>query len=192
MNNKIEMSKDTYVINVIGGPGIGKTTISALLFANLKLAGFVCEYVQEYAKKLVWTKDFDTLNNQYWVSREQYRLLNEINGHVDFIVTDGPLIHGIYYNKYNKNNTSNVDKTEKYILESINRFKNINIVLERVDREYEVEGRIETKEQAQDIDLILRHILRVNGFTFHSFQANPNQIDKIVLCIRELSNYEKH
>ena len=190
MNSNQTMSKKTYIINVIGGPGVGKTTISALLFANLKLAGYVCEYVQEYAKKLVWTKDFDTLNNQYWVSREQFRLLNEINGHVDFIVTDGPLIHGIYYNKYNKDNTSNVDKTEKFILESISKFHNINIVLERVNRDYEVEGRIETKEQAQDIDLILRHILRVNGFQFKTFPANPAQIDNIVATIQEITKEE--
>jgi len=137
-NNKSMVVKKTLVINVIGGPGIGKTTISALLFANLKIKGYVCEYVQEYAKKLVWTKDFDTLNNQYSVSREQFRLLNQIDGHVDFLVTDGPLIHGIYYNKYNMDNTSNVDKTEKYILECISKFNNINIVLERVDRKYEV------------------------------------------------------
>ena len=180
-------NKKTYIINVIGGPGVGKTTISALLFAELKIAGFVCEYVQEYAKKLVWTKDFDTLNNQYWVSREQYRLLAEINGHVDFIVTDGPLIHGIYYNKYNTHNTSNVDKTEKFILESIGKFQNINIVLERVNRNYEVEGRIETSEQAQDIDLILRHILRINGFQFSLFPAQPGQIEKIVDCIKKVA-----
>jgi tRNA uridine 5-carbamoylmethylation protein Kti12 len=179
-NNKSMVVKKTLVINVIGGPGIGKTTISALLFANLKIKGYVCEYVQEYAKKLVWTKDFDTLNNQYSVSREQFRLLNQIDGHVDFLVTDGPLIHGIYYNKYNMDNTSNVDKTEKYILECISKFNNINIVLERVDRKYEVDGRIETEEQAKDIDLILKHILRINGFKFQVFPAEPANIDDMI------------
>ena len=46
------MAVKTYVINIIGAPGVGKTTISALLFAKLKLRGYICEYVQEYAKKL--------------------------------------------------------------------------------------------------------------------------------------------
>ena len=88
-----KMPRQTYVINIIGGPGIGKTTISALLFANLKIRGYICEYVQEFAKKLVWLKDYDTLNNQFFVSREQYTLLKQIDGHVDFLITDGPLIH---------------------------------------------------------------------------------------------------
>ncbi len=52
MNNK-----KTYIINFIGGPGIGKTTLSALIFAKLKLHEnkYVVELVQEYAKTLVWS-----------------------------------------------------------------------------------------------------------------------------------------
>ncbi len=177
------MNKKTYIINVIGGPGIGKTTMTALIFAQLKIEGFVCEYVQEYAKKLVWIKDFDTLNNQYYVSKHQYELFDQINGHVDFIITDGPLIHGLYYNKYNKDNTSNMDKVEKYILECISKFNNINIVLEREDRPYEIDGRIQTEEEARDIDFVLKHIMKINNIEYTSFPARTDQIDKIVESI---------
>jgi hypothetical protein len=183
-----KMLRQTYVINIIGGPGIGKTTISALLFANLKIKGYICEYVQEFAKKLVWLKDYDTLNNQFFVSREQYTLLKQIDGHVDFLITDGPLIHGIYYNKYNKDNNSNVDKVEKFIINSIDKFKNINIVLDRVDRDYEKEGRIQTEEEAKDIDVILKHILRTNNYSFSSFPAEPDEIENIVSEIIKISN----
>jgi hypothetical protein len=180
--------RQTYVINIIGGPGIGKTTISALLFANLKIKGYICEYVQEFAKKLVWLKDYDTLNNQFFVSREQYTLLKQIDGQVDFLITDGPLIHGIYYNKYNKDNNSNIDKVENFILASINKFNNINIVLDRVDRDYEKEGRIQTEQEAKDIDVILKHILRTNNYTFYSFQADPSEIENITNEIIKLVN----
>ena len=172
--------KNTIVINIIGGPSIGKTTISALLFANLKIRGYICEYVQEYAKKLVWLKDYDTLNNQFLVSREQYNLLKQIDGQVDFLITDGPLIHGMYYNKYNKDNNSNIDKVEKFILESIKKFNNINIVLDRVNRTYETEGRIQTEDEAKDIDVILKHILRTNNFPFLSYSADPNEVENIL------------
>ena len=57
----------------------------------------IVEYVQEYAKNLVWTKDFDTLNNQYYVTSQQDKLFSQMNGHVDFIVTDGTILHGLYY-----------------------------------------------------------------------------------------------
>jgi|LakMenEpi03Aug12_release.lakeMendotaPanAssembly.Ray.scaffolds.fasta_scaffold314895_2 broad-specificity NMP kinase len=188
IDNSKNNGRQTYVINIIGGPGIGKTTISALLFANLKIRGYICEYVQEFAKKLVWLKDYDTLNNQFFVSREQYTLLKQIDGHVDFLITDGPLIHGIYYNKYNKDNNSNIDKVEKFILNSINKFKNINIVLDRVDRDYEKEGRIQTEQEAKDIDVILRHILRTNNYTFSSFRAEPDEIENIVNEVIKITN----
>ena len=181
-------TRQTYVINIIGGPGIGKTTISALLFANLKIKGYICEYVQEFAKKLVWLKDYDTLNNQFFVSKEQYTLLKQIDGQVDFLITDGPLIHGIYYNKYNKDNNSNTDKVEKFILESIHKFKNINIVLDRVERDYETEGRIQTEQESKDIDVILKHILRTNNFTFLSFRAEPEEIENITNEVIKLVN----
>lgn len=173
----------TFVINIIGAPGVGKTTISALLFAKLKLCGYVCEYVQEYAKKLVWMKDFDTLNNQYHVTKKQFELLQQINGHVDFIVTDGPLIHGIYYNKYNKDNISNIDKTEKYILDCFNKFNNINIVLDRIDRvnrKYETEGRIQTEDEAKDIDIVLKHLLKINLIKYKNYPAEENSIQNII------------
>ena len=56
---------DTYIINLIGGPGIGKTTIASMLFANMKLQKKSVEFVQEYAKNLVWREEFDILNNQH-------------------------------------------------------------------------------------------------------------------------------
>ena len=173
----------TYVINIIGAPGVGKTTISALLFARLKLRGYICEYVQEYAKKLVWMKDYDSLNNQYHVTKKQYELLQQISGHVNFIVTDGPLIHGIYYNKYNKDNISNIEKTEKYILDSFNKFNNINIVLDRVNRvnrKYETEGRIQTEDEAKDIDIILKHLLKINSIKYVNYPAEESSLNDII------------
>ena len=170
----------TFVINIIGAPGVGKTTISALLFAKLKLCGYVCEYVQEYAKKLVWMKDFDTLNNQYHVTKKQFELLQQINGHVDFIVTDGPLIHGIYYNKYNKDNISNIDKTEKYILNCFSKFNNINIVLDRINRKYETEGRIQSEDEAKDIDVVLKHLLKINSIEYKNYPSEEKSVQNII------------
>jgi adenylate kinase family enzyme len=178
----------TFVINIIGAPGVGKTTISALLFAKLKLCGYVCEYVQEYAKKLVWMKDFDTLNNQYHVTKKQFELLQQINGHVDFIVTDGPLIHGIYYNKYNKDNISNIDKTEKYILNCFSKFNNINIVLDRISRKYETEGRIQSEDEAKDIDIVLKHLLKINSIKYTNYPAEENSIKEIIEFILKITN----
>ena len=170
------MSKKTFVVNLIGGPGIGKTTLSALIFAKLKMHPnkYVVEYVQEYAKQLVWTKNFDILNNQHYVSQYQYKLLKQMNGQLDFIVTDGPIIQGIYYNLHNRENTSNVDKTEKAILEWHHEFYNINIFLKRGGFDYEAQGRLQNEEEAKEIDVILKHLLKQNDIDFVMFDANSD------------------
>ena len=43
--------KETLVINLIGGPCSGKSTIAAELFARLKKMGIHCELVSEYIKQ---------------------------------------------------------------------------------------------------------------------------------------------
>lgn len=102
---------NTKIINFIGGPSAGKTTLSALLFSEMKMRGYNVEYVQEYAKNLVWMEDYETLNNQYLVSKTQADLFEKIDGKVEYIITDACLLHGIYYNRYNPENVSNIEKT---------------------------------------------------------------------------------
>lgn len=178
-------TKKTYLINFISGPGSGKTTMCALIFANLKLKGFVAEYVQEYAKTLVWTKNFETLNNQYHVTQTQYTLLKMINGQVDFILTDGPIPQALYYNRHNLDNTSNIEKTEKLIIDSYNKFNNINIFLDRGDFVYEQQGRIQTEEESKEIDFILKHMLKQHSIPFTIFKSTPENVEPIVNYIIE-------
>ena len=175
----------TYIINIIGGPGIGKTTMAALLFAKLKLKRYRVEYVQEYAKKLVWLKEYDILNDQYIVSTKQYRLLKAIIGEVQFIVTDGSLFHGIYYNRGNKDNTSDVRKTETKIMEYYKSFNNINILLIRGNYEYEQAGRYHTENEAKIIDVALKELLEEKQIDYIEFKAKENNIDPIISYIEE-------
>jgi len=92
------------IIQIIAGPGAGKTTVAALLFAKMKLCNptLRIEYVQEYAKKLVWRRDFEALNDQYQVSRKQYMLFDAMKDEVDVIITDTSLLIGLYHNRHSK------------------------------------------------------------------------------------------
>ena len=182
----------TYIINLIGGPGIGKSTLSALIYAKLKINKnkYTVEYVQEYAKQLVWMQEFDILNNQYYVTQRQYKLLKQMTGKVDFVITDGPIIQGLYYNLHNQDNISDKDKTQQFILQSNSQFNNINIFLNRGPYEYESQGRLQSEEEAKEIDVILKHLLKQNNVEFKIFEANSNDnnIDQTIDYIIDYTN----
>ncbi|VBB19045.1 AAA domain protein [Yasminevirus sp. GU-2018] len=190
-DQKSEKGHQTYIINLIGGPGCGKSVLAAKLFIELKLRNYSVEYVAEYAKMLTWTKDFESLNNQYMLTKKQFDLFKKIDGAVDFIITDGPLVHGLYYNRHNRDNTSNIDKTEDFILKCHSEFRNINIFLKRGEFAYEKAGRIQTEEQAQEIDVVLKHVLKQNSVPFTVFESDIHKSEKIVDHVMKICGLER-
>lgn len=52
--DEVKEEEKTIVVNLIGSPGTGKSTIASELFAKMKWEGFDVELVSEYAKELVW------------------------------------------------------------------------------------------------------------------------------------------
>lgn len=158
------------VINFIAGPGVGKSTLTASIFARLKKLGIDCELVTEYAKDKVWEESFKTLNNQIYVFGKQYHRLCRVSGKVECIVTDAPLIHNILYNK-------DSEKLNDLVIESINKFNNLNLFVERVV-EYNENGRIHTLEQAKECDKQILDILNKHNIEY--ITVNPYDEDNIV------------
>lgn len=177
--------KHTKIINLISWPWVWKSVLAASLFVEMKINGYNVEYVQEYAKTLIWTKDFETLNNQYFVSNQQYKLFNSMIGKVDYIITDWSLIHWIYYNRINPDNTSDIWKTEEKIKEYISSFDNINIFLERnVDIKYEIEGRLQDLEESISADSAIKTILIENNYEFKEILSSLDSVNEIFEYIK--------
>src|SRR3954464_15085371 len=81
----------TVVVNMLAGPGSGKSTMASSVFSELKWRGEETEYVGEYAKDLTWEKRVKTLDNQVYVFAKQHHRIFRLLNQVDIIVTDSPL-----------------------------------------------------------------------------------------------------
>lgn len=91
--------KKTLTINLLGGPGSGKSTLASGIFYNLKMGHIDCELVTEFAKYLTWEKNYKALAHQYYVSAKQMHREYVVQGQVDCVITDSPIITGLLYYK---------------------------------------------------------------------------------------------
>lgn len=136
----------TTVINLIGSPGTGKSTIASELFAKMKWLGYDVELVSEYAKELVWEQRHETFKNELYIFAKQQHRLFRLQGKVKYIITDRPLLLSIFYNdKYG----SKSDNFRNMVLEEINKFENIDIFLNRT-KPYVSKGRNQTEEESKE------------------------------------------
>lgn len=135
----------TTVINLIGSPGTGKSTIASELFAKMKWQGFDVELVSKYAKELVWEQRQETFKNELYIFAKQQHRLFRLNGKVDYIITDRPLILSVFYNNKYGNGSENF---KNIVFKEIEKFNNIDIFLNRT-KPYVTKGRNETEEQSK-------------------------------------------
>lgn len=169
------------MINFVAAPGAGKSLMSAMIFAELKMRHYSAEMVQEYAKNLVWQGRLEELNCQWMVSMEQYRMLKAVNEKVEYICTDSPLLIGMYYNRTHGNNVCDVVKTEAMIASKMNEFDNVYIYLKRNwEFPFETEGRIHTEEESIHIEDGLKYLLDEYGIRYLEVTSSRDSIQKIL------------
>ena len=92
-----EGTQKAVVINLFGGPGLGKSTIASGLFYRMKVAGFQVESVTEYAKDVVWDQAPTKFSDQLYITAKQNRKLWRLQDQVEWIVSDSPLLLGLHY-----------------------------------------------------------------------------------------------
>lgn len=87
----------TKLIALYGGPGCGKSTTAAALFARMKVAGKNVELCREIAKDLTWQGV--QFNEPWQASIIGKQILDESHlvGKVDAVITDGPVLLNAYY-----------------------------------------------------------------------------------------------
>lgn len=169
------MLTETKVINISGGPGVGKSTIAAGLYSKLKIAKIPCELVTEVAKEITWEGTHKLLENQIHIFSEQFRRQWRLIDKVHYIITDSPLIlNSVYYDYYLdklgygkeysqvKFSGQYIEQSRKFFDNTFLEFNNVNFFVTRyfevtdndemIYPNWSPEGRNQTIEEAVDID----------------------------------------
>lgn len=168
--------KNAVILNFFGGPGTGKSTMAAGVFAELKSLGLNTELSLEYAKDKVYEKSLMTLDNQIYVFGKQLHRNFRIIDQVDVIVTDAPILMSIHYGS----KESFIFKA--LVLEQHNKYPSLNVFLER-NHKYNPNGRIQTEEQAEQMDFEMKSMLDSNRIQYICMKADKANISELVSMV---------
>lgn len=148
----------TLILNLYGGPGVGKSTTAARVFAELKLQHFEVELVTEVAKDFTWEERSDALRCQPYVIGKQIWRMKRLFGKVDVVVTDAPILLGLVYA------VGEPPSWIKFLTDTHRRWDTLDVVLTRHDSKRYVErGRNQTFDEARDLDARIYESLAICG-----------------------------
>lgn len=164
------------VINMYGGPGVGKSTTAAGVYSLLKTHGVNAELVTEFAKDLTWEERHDALACQPYILGKQYHRLMRLVTKVDVIVTDGPILNSILYN------SSVLPELPAFADALYEQFDNRNYLLTRT-KQYEQAGRTQDEAAARRLDNGIRDLL--DGLNKSYSRLDTDNAVKIITALTE-------
>ena len=170
-------NRNTLVVNLFAGPGAGKSTGAAYIFSKLKMLGYDCEYVSEFAKDKVWENNDEVFKTQFYITGKQVFKIKRCCGKVDIVITDSPIAIGAQYTKKDE------EKLAEAILEEFNKYNNINFFINRV-KKYNPNGRNQTMDEAVEIDRSMKDWLLEKRIGFIIVDGDINGYDEAVEIIK--------
>jgi len=172
---------DTLVINLIGGPCSGKSTVAAELFARLKKMGVHCELVSEYIKDRIYEENKTMPSNQIAIfGMEHYNISTKL-GKVDVIIHDGSFLNNVVY-KVGDNK-----EFDDLIISEYKKFKNLDFFIKRGNIEFENYGRIHNLKQSKELDKIIKETYEKYGLSYIEVEAR-DAVDKMIPIILKKLN----
>jgi nicotinamide riboside kinase len=164
------------IVNLFAGPGTGKSTTAAALFAELKYRGVNCEYIPEFAKDAAWEGGRDKLfAQQDYIFAKQHWRIAKVKDEVDILVTDCPLLMGAVYMP--EDYPAPALKT--LIWQTHCMYEDLNIFLVR-NKPYNPKGRLQNEAGARTLDekiqLMLASYHDLEWYRLPFSRENPQQI----------------
>lgn len=149
-------------INLFAGPGSGKSTTAARIFAQLKERQVSVEHVGEYVKAWAYKKQqIKKWDQIYLFGKQQQYEYRYLSAGVKNIVTDSPCFLSVVYSLfYGKQTAENIASALAMLCKEYDQdHPCLNIFLNRGDKPYVQEGRYQSYESAQQVDKFMKDTL---------------------------------
>ena len=176
------------IINIFGGPGIGKSSIAAGMTYKLKRNHISCDQPYEFPKLLAWDDNHSAIQDQLYVLANQHRGIVKSYGKVDYIVLDSPILLSLTYRNYYKGteypSSLYGESFDKMVLDTFNQYDNINIVLDRADGVHNNDERYQNLEESKELDIVIENSLIENNIPFHKIKVDDGTVDNIMKLVK--------
>lgn len=87
----------TLLVELLGGPGTGKSTLAANVFAECKMRGVNIELVHEVAKDHTWERNRSRLEYQPLIAASQMWAVDRLTDQVDVVIQDTSILYSVIY-----------------------------------------------------------------------------------------------
>lgn len=142
------------VVNLFGGPGVGKSTTAAMLFAHYKRRGIRAELAREVAKDMLY-QGVNLQRNQVLMLGRQYQTLKDLEtAGTELAISDSPLRLQSVYARHSVSEHI-LFPFAALIRGMCQEFREVDVLLNR-RVPYQTHGREQGEEAARKIDAELK------------------------------------
>lgn len=174
----------TLVINMMGGPGVGKSILAADSFSALKKNFITCDISHEYIKRKLREQAKKVVQSQIYIfGKQQFQLFGMIDD-VLVVVTDSPILLSAIYPI---NDEPKCPFLTGLILKEYMSYNNMMYFIERDETaEYETEGRYQDLAGAKIVDAKVKEFLLKNKIEYKSVTGiGASSLQTIVQDVKE-------
>jgi len=178
----------TKIINLFGGPGVGKSSIAAGLTYKLKKKHISCNNPYEFPKTVAWDNNLSAIKDQLFIFANQHRGIAQAYGKVDYIIVDSPILFSIMYNTWYTKGYPAERYNESFnnmVVDLFNSYDNINVLLKRNNNSHNSEERFQNLDESLKLDKHIKNTLDEYNVDYNTIKTNKKTVNKILDIIWE-------
>ena len=174
----------TLCINFFAGQGAGKSTIATILQGFLKMHNVNSEYTAEYAKDMAWEGRLALKRNDVHMFSEQHNRQFRLNGQVDCIISDSPLLLSSVYRDPPDT------LLNAFVMQEFKKYENVNFYVKRV-KPYNPAGRLGDLKRGEEIDEKTLNMLKNEQVPFTIINGDWQGANKVIEIVLDKLNMKE-